>query len=64
MLLLLLLLQELPEDYNCPICGATKEKFESRVKVRGSAGMSARMLLSVQWQLSQHTHPSRTDSVW
>jgi rubredoxin len=25
--------QELPEDYNCPICGATKDKFESRVKV-------------------------------
>ena len=26
-------LQELPEDYICPICGASKDKFESRVKV-------------------------------
>lgn len=25
--------QELPEDYICPICGATKDRFESRVKV-------------------------------
>ncbi|KAF6250710.1 hypothetical protein COO60DRAFT_1622804 [Scenedesmus sp. NREL 46B-D3] len=27
------LFQDLPEDYNCPICGAEKAKFESRVKV-------------------------------
>jgi hypothetical protein len=26
-------LQDLPEDYTCPICGAPKTKFESRVKV-------------------------------
>ena len=26
-------LQDLPEDYVCPICGAPKSKFESRVKV-------------------------------
>jgi hypothetical protein len=26
-------MQDLPEDYNCPICGAEKAKFESRVKV-------------------------------
>lgn len=25
--------QDLPDDYNCPICGAPKDKFESRVKV-------------------------------
>jgi rubredoxin len=25
--------QDLPEDYNCPICGAPKDRFESRVKV-------------------------------
>ncbi|PNW80381.1 hypothetical protein CHLRE_07g315150v5 [Chlamydomonas reinhardtii] len=25
--------QSLPEDYTCPICGAPKTKFESRVKV-------------------------------
>lgn len=25
--------QDLPQDYSCPICGAPKEKFESRVKV-------------------------------
>eukprot|EP00775_Hariotina_reticulata_P009443 gene9443-9609_t len=25
--------QDLPEDYTCPICGAPKTKFESRVKV-------------------------------
>lgn len=37
LLLLMLMLQELPEDYNCPICGATKDKFESRVKVCGIA---------------------------
>lgn len=28
-----LLQQDLPEDYVCPICGAGKSKFESRVKV-------------------------------
>jgi len=27
------LFQDLPEDYVCPICGAPKSKFESRVKV-------------------------------
>lgn len=27
------LFQDLPEDYVCPICGAAKGKFESRVKV-------------------------------
>jgi hypothetical protein len=25
--------QDLPEDYVCPICGAAKSRFESRVKV-------------------------------
>lgn len=25
--------QDLPEDYTCPICGASKDRFESRVKV-------------------------------
>jgi len=25
--------QDLPDDYVCPICGATKSRFESRVKV-------------------------------
>lgn len=25
--------QDLPDDYYCPICGAPKERFESRVKV-------------------------------
>ncbi|KAI8475296.1 MAG: hypothetical protein J3K34DRAFT_405212 [Monoraphidium minutum] len=27
------LFQDLPDDYVCPICGAAKPKFESRVKV-------------------------------
>lgn len=25
--------QDLPDDYVCPICGANKRRFESRVKV-------------------------------
>lgn len=28
-----MLFQDLPDDYACPICGAAKGKFESRVKV-------------------------------
>jgi len=38
----LLALQDLPEDYYCPICGAPKTKFESKVKASQRPAAPAR----------------------